>query len=327
MEDDEQGQGGIELVKPGELARRLPADRNPHDVYLGGLAAGSQPAMRDALKKISGVLAPGVEPRDVPWQFVRYQHVARIKSLLQQTKSTTGEVYGPATINRMLSALRGVLREAWLLGLMPADDYQRAKAVKLVRGETELSGRAVKAQELARLFAACDDTAAGNRDATLIALMYGCGLRRAEVASLNLGDYDRGENAVKVRGKGNKQRTVYLPVGARNAVDAWLAIRGRAPGPLICPVDKVGAVNVRRLRPEAVWWALDRRRRAAGLAKLTPHDLRRSYAGDQLDGGTDLVTLSSLMGHSDPKTTARYDRRGARAKAEAADKLVVPFQR
>jgi integrase len=62
----------------------------------------------------------------------------------------------------------------------------------------------------------------------------------------------------------------------------------------------------------------------AGIPGISPHDLRRSYVSDLLDRKVDLATVQALVGHSDPVTTARYDRRPASARAEAVEVLTVP---
>ncbi len=121
------------------------------DDYLGDLSEGSKPAIESALKIVAGIYAPGVAPAEVAWHKIRREDVNRIKRALQRKRTAKGERFKPATINRILSALRGVLREAWGLGLMRADDYNKARKVKLVSGTTELTGRSVKQDEFKAL--------------------------------------------------------------------------------------------------------------------------------------------------------------------------------
>ena len=91
---------------------------------------------------------------------------------------------------------------------MSAEDYQKAVSVKGVRGETLPTGRELSSGELSALLATCeqDELAAGVRDAAIIAVMYSCGLRRAEVIALDLADYNTEAGQLKMHGKGNKER-------------------------------------------------------------------------------------------------------------------------
>jgi site-specific recombinase XerD len=86
-------------------------------------------------------------------------------------------------------------------------------------------------------------------------------------------------------------------------------------------------VQLQGLTEQGIYHILLKRGVLAGLAHFTPHDLRRTFAGDLLDVGADLSTVQKLMGHSDANTTARYDRRGERAKRSAVQKLHVPYRR
>jgi site-specific recombinase XerD len=96
------------------------------------------------------------------------------------------EQYSPATVNRMLCALRRVLKEAQRLGLISADDYATAVDLKRVQGDSPLRGRLLKPSEIAALLSDCknDQTLIGKRDAALIAILSGSGLRRSELMDL-----------------------------------------------------------------------------------------------------------------------------------------------
>ena len=175
---------------------------------------------------------------------------------------------------------------------------------------------------------ACNDgTKAGWRDGAIIAVGYGGGLRRSEIADLELGDYDQENGSLMVRsGKGNKQRVAYLPSGAVAALAGWLAVRGEAPGPLFYSIRRGDHLESKGLTDQAIYNILASRGTVAGVKAFTPHDLRRTFAGDLLDAGEDISTVQKMMGHSNVNTTAGYDRRDAKAKKRAASKLHVPYR-
>ena len=91
------------------------------------------------------------------------------------------------------------------------------------------------------------------RDTALVALAYAGGFRRAELVALDVTDYDRDAGRLRVVGKGNKERAVFVSNGARDALHAWLRVRGPAPGPLLLPVDRHGRVLARRLTEQTVY--------------------------------------------------------------------------
>lgn len=316
-------------TESGELVTRpdrLPADENPALVYLGGLAESSRRVMRGSLRRIAAVVAgEEVEPEAIPWERVRWQHAAKIKQELQ-------ERYAPATVNRHLSALRGVLKAAWKLGLMEESEYRLAADVESLSFERLPDGRRVSLQELYEIGQVCedDDSPAGARDWAMIAVMARGGLRRSEVVNLDLSDVvtetEGEEKAVGLTvrgGKGRKDREVYLANGAKGALLQWLEVRGREPGPLFWPVTKSGEPEPRRMTAQAVYNRLQRRQEQAEVEPFTPHDLRRTAASDLLEHGADLATVADLLGHASTDTTRRYDRRGEAAKRRAA--VQVPF--
>jgi site-specific recombinase XerD len=194
--------------------------------------------MRQALDVIAGILDPEHDADSYPWHEVSYRDAMTVRIALTDR-------YKAASVNKMLSALRGVLKQCWRLGLMDADSYHRAAAVENVRASNLLSGRALAGEELAKLFANCaaDETAKGARDAALLATFYGCGLRRGELAGLDVNDFDPDDCSIVVRGKRNKQRTVYLIASGCQHLQTWLGHRGDEPGPLFCPVGQKGEVR------------------------------------------------------------------------------------
>lgn len=312
---------GRDLVNVDQVAR--PASRHPVAVYLGSLSPSSRRTMREALDAVAAIATGGAtDALTCPWSTLRYQHTQAIRSAL-------AEKYAPTTANRMLSALRRVLKECWRLGEMNREDYARAVDLLPILGDRLPAGRAITSGELRAMLEACsrDPGAIGRRDAAMIAVAYSTGCRRDELARVTLGDYNAVDASLRVLGKRNKERLVYLQAGATAALADWLTLRGNAPGPIFCSVTKGGRVTLRGLTAQAVYFILLERAKQAGVSTLSPHDFRRTFISDLLDAGEDLSTVQRLAGHSSPVTTARYDRRGEEAKKRAVARLSVPYRR
>jgi site-specific recombinase XerD len=300
----------------------MPLTLHPAEVYLASLGEGSRRTMREALNAIARLLTNGAsDASTLNWAKLRYQHTAAIRSVLMSK-------YSSATVNKMLCALRRTLKEARRLGLMSASDYDMAVDIESVRGKSLLKGRSLSASEIATLWDGCiqDDTVLGVRDAALLAILM-VGLRRSEVTSLDLKDFNPRTRALTIReAKGRKSRVVYLPDSGVLAVADWVTIRGRTPGPLLYPLTKAKQIIFRRMSEQGVHKSLQRRGSLAGVEPFTPHDFRRTFVGDLLDAGADIVTVSQLAGHASPTTTSKYDRRGEIAKKRAIDLLNVPYR-
>jgi site-specific recombinase XerC len=167
----------------------------------------------------------------IPWHRLRYAHTQALRSWLAEHCS-------PAAANRHLAALRGVLREAWRLGLMNGEDLARAIDLASIPSTNLPAGRYVEDGEVRRLVAACldDDSPGGRRDAAVLAVLFAGGLRRAEAVALDVDDYDAQTRHLTVTGKGRRQRRTALPAGGRRAMTAWLEVRGLdEPGPSSAP--------------------------------------------------------------------------------------------
>jgi integrase len=307
----------LQVIKP--ITAKNPLDRCPAAVYLATLSPGARRTMGFALNEISQLLSPTVG-FFFPWWEIRYQHTQAIRQYLIERNK-------PATVNRKLAALRGVLKQTWLLGFMSAEDYHKAAAVKSVKNEVLPAGREISVGEIAAIFKVCENDSAlcGIRDAAIIACLYGCGLRRAEVVSLNIEDYNQETGELKVNGKGNKERIAWITNGAKRAFDDWLDIRGEEQEPLFVPILKGERFQFRSMTTQAIYKMLKKRAGQAGVKHFSPHDLRRTFVSHLLAAGEDISIVAKMAGHSSTQTTARYDRRGEVAKRKAAGKLHVPY--
>lgn len=309
----------MELV----LAHMPPADQHPAAVYLARLAPGSRRTMSTSLDVIAGLLTSyRCNMQTLDWSGLRYQHTSAVRAIV-------AKLYSPATANKMMCALRGVLKEAWRLGQMGAEEYRRAADLGSIRGETVPAGRELPTGQLDALMQACrrDESPAGPRDAAIVGLMYSAGLRRAEIVALDLADYRVESKQLVVRGKGRKERIAHLIEGAEAALSDWLEDRGNAPGPLFWPVNKGGKVIKRRMTTQAVYNLLHKRAAEGGVTRASPHDLRRTFVSNLLDKGADIATVAKMAGHASVQTTARYDRRPEEAKRKAAELLHLSYRR
>jgi site-specific recombinase XerD len=305
---------GHQKAVPGATGR---PNSNPVDVYLGRLAPGSRRGIRVALETISKHLSNGTA--DAPsfdWASLRYQDTAAVRQYLARR-------YSPKTTNLAISALRGVLKECWRLGLMDDDAYHHAIDIPRVAEENGVAGRSLDIDELLSLFTVCkaDLSPAGFRDAALIAVLYCTGIRRNEVVNLTLADYDPKQNALMIRGKGNKVRLAFLTADAQDRLNAWLKVRSQSAGPLFVSVDKAGTLGTESLRGQSIRYILQSRATEAGVKPFSPHSMRRTMATHLLDRGVDLAIVQKMLGHRHLTTTALYDRRGEATKKKAAESL------
>lgn len=298
----------------------VPSNRHPAAVYLSGLGEGSRRTMRQSLNAIASLLTNGAcDALTLDWSKLRYHHTAAVRAALMQG-------FAPATANKMLSALRRVLLEAYKLELMDAQHYAKAVDLPTVGGESEPKGRALTQEEIAALLRTCQSESVMDiRDAAILIVLRGTGVRRRELVNLDLSDFDASTGALLVRkGKRGKSRHVYLPQSALAYVRRWLEVRGDQPGALLCRIRRGGHLQLGRMHPDAIWRILQKRAEWAGLESFSPHDFRRTFCSDLLDAGVDIVTVQKLAGHTSPATTAKYDRRGEETKRQAVQNLPIP---
>lgn len=214
--------------------------------------------------------------------------------------STRG--YAPRTIARQASSLRrycawaqsaGYLQHNPSVGLSAPQGSGRLPRV-LQRGELETL---LKPENL-------DPTPLQQRDQAILELLYGSGLRVAELCGLNLTDVDLKQRQVLVFGKGGKERLLPLSGPSVGALSEWLDGR-RALIPGHQPHSTAALfINQRskRITPRDIRRIIDRR----AANPTSPHTLRHTFATHLLDGGADLRSVQELLGHADVGTTQIY---------------------
>jgi len=233
----------------------------------------------------------------------------------------------PSSRARMLVSVRRLLDYARTQGLATLDPQGDLRAPKQVR---RLPRTLCAEEVVALLDATMGEAPESLRDAAMIELLYGAGLRVAELVSLPLSGVDRRAGLLRVVGKGRKERVVPLGELAGGALDAYLE-RGR---PALAAGRAGGAGGgreqavflSRRGRPmtrQNVWKRLREHAVRAGLPaeRVSPHVLRHAFATDLLEGGADLRAIQSMLGHADLSTTEIYTHVSRARLRETVDRL------
>jgi len=305
---------GVALEPSPLLPVLLPVSQRAALVYLRSLGEGSRRGTWTSLQQIAATITDGAcDAQTLPWGSVTFAHTAGMASHLRDCCGRADNPMALGTARKILAALRGVLKTAWRLGQMGAEQLARAldfRGVKLDSGA--VTGRALTSEEVAALFAVCnaDGRPVGVRDRALLAVCVFTGMRRAELVNLDVADVDHGRRSVMVRrGKGGKSREI--PVGGGwGSLEAWLTVRGVEPGPLFLPMvgPRSSEFSARRLNDRAVYEILAQLAQRAGVASFTPHDLRRTLATTLFSLGANPAAIQKILGHQQSSTTFRYDR-------------------
>ena len=214
----------------------------------------------------------------------------------------------PGTVNLRLGAVRRLAYEAADCGLLSAD---LAASIRRVKGVKKLGvrlGNWLTAEQGQALWQAPDrERLKGKRDRALLALLLACGLRRHEAVALTMDHLQQREEhwaIVDLMGKGGHVRTVPVPDWVRT--DDWLAAATIDRGKLFRRVNRVGRVWGDGMTAKAVWHIVKESARSIGVAKLAPHDLRRTCARLCHASGGELEQIQFLLGHVSVQTTERY---------------------
>jgi integrase/recombinase XerD len=212
--------------------------------------------------------------------------------------------YAPSTIARKVAAVKSFFHYLAQTGTVPPELADGLDAPKVKKNLPKTLSR----HEVERLLAAASTgrSAKAMRDRALLRFLYATGMRVTEVVTLRVEDVDLASGEVRLRGKGNRGRAVPIPTDALAALSEYLAaaraqlLRDPAEGALF--------VNHRgqKLTRQGLWLIIKEHAEAAGIADVTPHTLRHSFASHRLNDGANLKDLQELLGHANLSTTQVY---------------------
>lgn len=248
-------------------------------------------------------------------EFIAWHHstdqTALSKATVQRYAASLRESgLSPATINQRLSAIRKLAVEASDNGALDIQIANGIKSIKGVRQEGTRTGNWLHKQQAQQLLDAPDaSTLKGLRDRAILALLLGCGLRRAEAANLTFEHIQQRDGRwvlVDLLGKRNKLRSVPMPAWTKAAIDEYAANAGLRDGIVFRPINKGGRVTGDRMTEQGIYNVVLHYANQLNLGKLAPHDLRRTFAKLAHKGGSGLDQIQLSLGHSSIQTTERY---------------------
>jgi integrase/recombinase XerC len=230
-----------------------------------------------------------------------------------------------ATVNRRLAALRSVVRLARTLGMVPwvlEVENMKTQPYRDTRGPGRVAVRAMLNHLTDQEQRSGGVSLKAKRDRAIVLLLYSSGLRRGEVASLNVEDVDLDAGTLAVLGKGRTEKEwMTLPESTKTAIGAWLEVRGTGPGPLFSNMDRAGK-GIGHLTGKGIWQIVRNLGRKVGV-KSRPHGLRHS-------GITEAVKLAQINGigleevldfsrHANVKTLMVYRDRERNVQGQLAE--------
>jgi integrase/recombinase XerD len=233
-----------------------------------------------------------------------------------------------ATVNLRLAAVRALAQEAADQGLL---DQAEAAAIRRVRGERVAGTRMgmwISKEELDRILLTADRTTIrGQRDYALLAVLFSTGIRRRELVELSVATIQQRDGQwglIDLRGKGQKVRSVSLPLWVKDAVFAWLNATGIVQGPLFRSISRHGRLSSTNLSDESVKLLLTKYALPHDLGNFRPHDARRTCARLCRAADASLEDIQEMLGHASIQTTERYLGRTAGFKRAITNAISAP---
>ncbi|MFT4196706.1 MAG: site-specific tyrosine recombinase XerD [Pseudoxanthomonas sp.] len=304
------------------MSRLTPADRRERVCALPPLRAADQASIERFLDRVwaeAGLARASLSSYRADLQtLARWRdrehglERAQRADLFDYLQWRAGLGYAPRSNVRLLAALRAYYIWLVTIGARADDPAALLESPRLPRSLP----KALAESQVEALLAAPDTaTPTGLRDRAMLELMYACGLRVSELVGLPAAALNLRQGALRVRGKGDKERLVPLGEESQHWLQRYLhesrpALAGRQPVPAMEGGEPPLFIDAARkpLSRQAFWALVKRCAAAAGVdpAKVSPHGLRHSFATHLLNHGADLRSLQLMLGHSSLSTTQIY---------------------
>jgi integrase/recombinase XerC len=219
--------------------------------------------------------------------------------------------YSPATMARKIATLRSFYKWALRSGFTSTNPMTLIRTPR----QSKRLPKAITIEQIERLLSApSENDVLGRRDRAMLETLYSTGIRVSELVSLEVDDLDLAGGAMKVRGKGKKERLVPLGAHAVGAIQAYVELAEKDPHFQATWNDASATSkplflnkHAQRLSSRSVRRKLDKYLREVGLdPSISPHTLRHSFATHLLDNGADLRSVQELLGHQSLSTTQVY---------------------
>jgi integrase/recombinase XerD len=243
-------------------------------------------------------LEPG-HPKTAPFLMIASATTSDVRRFVMELMGP--RKYTATSVRRKIAALRSFYSLQKREGRRPDNPAQDVPPPKAAKRLPQVMSEA-EVGTLLRTRVAGKDDMLRLRNAAIMELLYASGIRRAELVGLNLADIDTERRIMRVIGKGNKQRMVFMNEAAATAIRAYLGLRPRS-------TDEALFLSKRktRLSHRQAWVIFREFAQLSGLTKhVTPHVMRHSFATHLLENGADLMTIKELLGHESLSTTQIY---------------------
>ncbi|MCT8985279.1 tyrosine-type recombinase/integrase [Shewanella phaeophyticola] len=290
----------------------------PYALYLSRLSVNSQRSISSQMRSIARLMQWQDSMLDDKLCQIDYQQALQIRAVMTHAK------WSPRSINRAMISIKNIVKVAALMDKAELSQVANLQTINQVKHGEHL-GTPLSTEQVTAVFTyfKSQSSTLAMRNLAIFSLFLGTGLRRSELSALMLHDYDNVTHSLVVAaGKGNKSRTLFLPVWVEENLLAWLKVRSRQHGYLLCKSTLTGKLTLGvPTSPTSLYRLVKDTLYEIGVDNVSPHDLRRTFITRLLEQNVDINTVRQMAGHADISTTTIYDKRDNAFMKQAASVL------